>query len=372
MNSRLAFLFTSLLFIFISCNSSEIKSELEEENETSENENTSTENSFFYNAVDFSYYPSIKKKGLTFYNRNSSARNALQILKENGVNTVRLRLWHTPKTEHASFNEVKEFSKELKRLKFKVWLTVHYSDSWADPGKQVPPKAWENISFTILKDSVYNYTSKIMTQIEPDIIQIGNEIDPGILLPFGDISKNRNQFLDILKQGITAVRNHNKETKIMIHKAESKNANWFFDIVKPLDYDLIGVSYYPKWHGKSLTDLKKQLQNLENSYNKEIILAETSYPFTLDWYDNTNNVIGDNSQIIYPDFPATLEGQKAYLQEIKSIVKSLKNSVGFGYWGAEWVAFEGKNAPTTGSPWENQALFDFNLKATPALEVFKD
>ena len=125
-------------------------------------------------------------------------------------------MWHTPKDTHASFKEIATFSEQLKKLDFKVWLTVHYSDYWADPGKQVTPKAWENISFTTLKDSVFNYTSKIMNKIQPDIIQIGNEIDPGILLPVGDINTNRNQFLEILEQGIAAVRNHNNDTKIMI------------------------------------------------------------------------------------------------------------------------------------------------------------
>lgn len=325
----------------------------------------------FYNAVDISYYPTIQKKGLIFYNRNGTQRNFLQILKENGVNTIRLRLWHSPKDEHASFKEAETLSKELKKLDFKIWLTVHYSDTWADPGNQTIPNAWKNASFTVLKDSVYKYTSKIMTNIKPDIIQIGNEIDPGILLPIGDISKNKTQFLALLEKGISAVRNHNSETKIMIHKADSKNASWFFDLVKPLDYDLIGVSYYPKWHGKDLNIFKNQLQILDNKYTQNIVLAETSYPFTLDWNDHTNNVIGDNSQIIYPQFPATLEGQKNYLLEIKTIIKSLKKGVGFGYWGAEWIAFNGKTA-TNGSSWENQALFDFDLKATPALEVFKD
>ena len=325
----------------------------------------------FYKTVDISYYPTIQKKGLSFYNRNGAKKDFLQILKENGVNTIRLRLWHSPKNEHASFSEVTKFSKELKKIGFKVWLTVHYSDTWADPANQKIPKAWQNASFSVLKDSVYNYTSKIIAKINPDIIQIGNEIDAGILLPIGNINTNKDWFLSLLNQGITAVRNNNLETKIMIHKAASKNANWFFDLVKPLDYDLIGVSYYPKWHGKDLPAFKNQLEILDNSYTQSIVLAETSYPFTLDWNDHTNNVIGENSQIIYPEFPATLDGQKAYLQEIKTIVKSLKKGVGFGYWGAEWIAFDGPNS-TNGSSWENQALFDFNLKATPALEVFKD
>lgn len=326
----------------------------------------------FYKAVDISYYPSIEKKGLTFLDRKGNPKAFLQILKENQINTIRLRLWHTPKDSHASFKEVESFSKQLKNIGFKVCLTVHYSDYWADPGKQVIPEAWKNLSFAILKDSMYNYTSKIMDKIRPDIIQIGNEIDPGFLLPIGDINTQKNQFLELLRQGISAVRNHNKNTKIMIHKAVPENASWFFDIVKPLDYDLIGVSFYPQWHGKNLSFLKTQLENLTNKYPQKLVLAETSYPFTLSWNDKKNNVVGDNSQIIFPKFPATLEGQKAYFVEIKKVISSVDKAVGFAYWGAEWVAFNGANATTTGSTWENQALFDFNLKATPALEVFKD
>ena len=356
---------------FFSCGNSETTF-IEDNDIVVPDDNSPTDTPFFYKGADISYYPRIKTKSLTFYNRNGAIRNFLQILKENGVNTIRLRLWHNPVDEHASFAEVAHFSKELKRLDFKVWLTVHYSDSWADPGKQKIPEAWENLPFSVMKDSLYNYTSKIMAKIEPDIIQIGNEIDPGMLLPVGNIQTNRQQFLGFLKEGIAAVRNHNSETKIMIHKADARNASWFFDIVKLLDYDLIGVSYYPQWHGKSLSDLKSQLQTLDRRYAQDIVLAETSYPFTLNCNDNTNNVLGDNSQIIYPQFPATLEGQKAYLTEIRNIVASLNKGVGFGYWGAEWVAFEGPIANVNGSVWENQALFDFNLKATPALEVFKD
>lgn len=369
MKSTIKYLLLLLITLFYSCKSNTeiITDEIDEEEEI-----TKPISDTFYNAVDISYYPTIQKKGLTFFNRNGAKRNFLQILKENNVNTVRLRLWHSPKNEHASFNEVETFSKELKRLNFKVWLTVHYSDSWADPGKQVTPKAWEKASYSVLKDSVYNYTSKIMEKINPDIIQIGNEIDPGFLLPIGDINNNKTKFLGLLEEGILAVRNHNSETKIMIHKADSKNASWFFDLVKPLDYDLIGVSYYPKWHGKSLIDLKNQLSYLEKKYVQKVVLAETSYPFTLDWNDKNTNVIGSNSEIIYPEFPATLKGQKDYFTEVKKIVKSLNKGVGIGYWGAEWVAFEGQNATNLGSPYENQALFDFNLKATPALEVFKD
>lgn len=365
------FLSIFILLLFACQNSSPDVVNEEEEDEVV-NEDPAEPTSFFYAGADISYYPRIAQKNLSFKNRAGVPSDFLQILKENGINTIRLRLWHTPTDDHASFDEVRSFSAQLKSLGFKVWITVHYSDSWADPSKQFTPNAWQNASFSVMKDSVYNYTTRIMSQINPDIIQVGNEIDNGFLWPIGNMDTNQHQFLDLLREGIRAVRDHNTETKIMIHKADPNDAVSFFNIVKILDFDLIGISYYPQWHGKDLVVLRNQLHQLNNSFLQDLVIAETAYPFTHGWNDQNNNIIGSNDQIIFPQYPATLDGQKNFLSEIKSIVKSLNKGVGFGYWGAEWVAFEGPSATAEGSPWENQALFDFDLKATPAIEVFKD
>lgn len=361
---RKYYLLSFLLFLLFDCQNS---------SHSPMNEEDITEPvPFFYAGTDISYYPKIAQNNLIFKNRAGVASDFLQILKENGVNTIRLRLWHTPTDEHASFEEVASFSDQLKTLGFKIWLTVHFSDTWADPNDQHIPNAWKNASYSILKDSIYDYTFKIMDRMIPDIIQIGNEIDSGFLFPMGNIETNQQQFLDLLRKGIQAVRDHNSESKIMIHKADPNTALWFFNVVEVLDFDLIGVSYYPQWHGNDLNEFRNQLQQLDNTFPHDIVVAETAYPFTHDWSDMTNNIIGSNDQIIYPQFPASLEGQKGFLYEIKSIVQSLNKGAGFAYWGAEWVAFEGFNAVIEGSPWENQALFDFNFKATPALEVFKN
>ena len=363
-------LFVSLFFLSACQSSSPTEEQVIDDEEVIDTPQEPT--AFFYSGADISYYPIISQRNLTFRNRANVPRDFLQILLENDINTTRLRLWHTPATDHASFEEVETFAAQLKSLGFKVWLTVHYSDTWADPGNQQIPAAWQNASFEVLKDSVYNYTAKIMDRINPDLIQIGNEIDPGILLPFGDFFNNQQQFLGLLESGITAVRDHNSETKIMIHKANpNDNAVGFFNTVRVLDYDIIGVSYYPQWHGRDLNVLRNNLSQLSANFPQDIIIAETAYPFTLEWNDFTNNILGSNDQIIFPQYPATLEGQKAYLTEIKSIIQSVGKGIGLGYWGAEWVAFDGTTS-TNGSTWENQALFDFNLQATPAIEVFKE
>ncbi|WP_366837396.1 glycosyl hydrolase 53 family protein [Lutibacter sp.] len=214
------------------------------------------------------------------------------MLKENGVNTIRLKLWVNPSNVHSGFAEVKEFSETLKSKGFKIWLTLHYSDTWADPAHQKIPKIWQEISFTQLKDSVFNYTEKVVNEIQPNYIQIGNEINSGLLHPYGNILNNFQNFIELMKMGISAVRTSSNNTKIILHFAGIEGSDWFFNQVNTLDYDIIGLSYYPRWHGKSLNNLKTKMQDLSKIHHREIVIAETAYPFTLDWNDWTNNIVG--------------------------------------------------------------------------------
>ena len=149
---------------------------------------------------------------------------------------------------------------------------------------------------------------------------------------------------------------------------KSLNSDWFFNKVANVDYDYIGLSYYPIWHGKSLSDLQNTMNTLGQLYNKKVVIAETSYPFTFGYNDFTNNIIGLQNQII-DAYPATNDGQKQFLSAIKSTVKQSTNGIGFCYWGAEWVAFRGPTS-TNGSSWENQSLWDFNNNSLPVMDVF--
>lgn len=331
---------------------------------------TEEENLAFISAVDISKYPEISNTNSIFYDLDENQKDFLTILKEKGINTIRLRLWVNPVNEHSGFNEVKQFSQSLKTHGFKTWLTLHYSDSWADPGQQNPPTQWQGISFSALKDSVYNYTKKVMQEMQPDYIQIGNEINTGILHPYGDLATNHQNFIELVQQGSLAVRERSMDCKIILHYAGIEHADWFFTQVNQIDYDIIGLSYYPIWHGKSLTALKTRMQELSNIHNKKILIAETAYPFTLEWNDWTNNIVGLDEQLILPEYPATPEGQRNFIRQIKTLTKELENGIGFCYWGAELIAWKG-NQSTDASPWENQALFDFNNKALSVLNEFE-
>jgi len=327
------------------------------------------EEPFFFNSVDLSLVPKLRKAQTVFFDQNKKPKDLLDLLTNAGVNTVRLRIWVSPATEDSSFEEVKNFSKELREKGMKLWLTVHYSDTWADPGSQQLPNDWNGGTYQDILDNVFVYTKRIMEEIAPDIIQIGNEVNHGFLFPYGDIYKNQNQFLELLSVGIQAVRAVSDTCKIMIHVAGTSQADWFFGRLVGLDFDMIGISYYPKWHGKNLEEFELEFKNLSQKYDKEILIAETSYPFTLDWNDWTHNVMGDNEALILPNYPATEQGQLKFLQKIKEIALTTEKGIGFCYWGAASVAFDG-NESTKGSSWENQAIFDFNNNVLPVINVF--
>ena len=321
----------------------------------------------FIRAADMSYLPLIESEG-TVYKNNNVSENALTTLKNAGCNTIRVRLWKNPINAHSGFNEVKTFAQRVKQAGMKVWLTVHYSDTWADPAHQEKPAEWQNFSFTDLKTAVTNYTNQIMTEINPDIIQIGNETNDGMLWPEGKITTNESQFLQLVSAASSAIRSKSSSTKIMLHYAGTSGSDWFFNKVANVDYDYIGLSYYPIWHGKDLNVVKNTINSLSATHNKKVIIAETAYPFTLDWNDWTNNIMGLESQLI-TTYPATPAGQKSYLLAIKNLVRETTNGIGFCYWGSEWVAFRGTES-TNGSSWENQALWDFNFNALPVMEAF--
>ncbi len=349
-------IFVFFALLLFACNNSK----------TAEDPGTSND---FIKAADISFLPEIEAYGTYYLDASGTEKDLPDMLKENGCNTIRIRLWHTPATIHSSLQEVTTLATRIKSKGFKLWLDIHYSDTWADPSAQTKPAAWNTLSFSLLQDSVYNYTRNVVALLHPDIVQAGNEINGGLLWPDGSSSNTAN-FTALLKKASAAIRSVDPGIKIMIHYAGLDGSGAFFDMLKSnaVDYNIIGLSYYPLWHGKNLGVVQSQVASLAKQYKKEVMLAETAYPFTLSYNDYTNNVCGLPSQLI-TDYPATPTGQHDYLAAIKQMMKTSGN--GFCYWAPEWTAFKGATS-TTGSSWENMALFDFTNKALPALAVFKE
>jgi len=335
-----------------------------------------TTGSEFVRGVDISFTPQIEDLGGK-YNVNGVAKDALDIFKENGVNYIRLRIWHTPANGYCGLKETLDYAKRIKEKGFKFLLDFHYSDSWADPGKQPKPAAWANLTFDVLKDSVYTYTKNVITALKnqnslPDMVQVGNEITGGMLWPdgklynAGDQNEQLVKFAELVKAGINGVKDaaDTAQVKIMIHidrGGDNSGSVYFYNrlISQNVEFDVIGLSYYPWWHG-TLSKLTANMNDLATRYGKEIIIAETAYPWTLQYKDGTNNIVGTSSQL-HSGYPATEEGQKNFLTQIKNIVRQATNNKGLGffYWEPGYIAVSG-----LGSTWENCALFDFSNEAT--------
>ena len=197
-----------------------------------------------------------------------------------------------------------------------------------------------------------------------------NEINSGLLWPQGHLINQEAQCIALLNTASATIRSKAPKTKIMIHYAgvKASDTDWFFGKVKAVDYDYIGLSYYPVWHGKDLTVVKSTIDALGIKFSKKVLIAETAYPFTLLHNDQTNNIVGTSDQLV-PGYPATPAGQRTFVMDIKNIVKASQFGQGFAYWGGEWVAFKGQQS-TSGSTFENQALYSFDNNALSVMQAF--
>jgi arabinogalactan endo-1,4-beta-galactosidase len=308
--------------------------------------------------------------------------DALQILKDHGLNYARLRVWVDPADGYHDKAEILEMALRFKSLDIKLLVDFHYSDNWADPGKQIKPAAWQDYDFEQLKQAVYDHTYDVCSALvaqgtPPDMIQVGNEINSGMLWPDGDYNHFDN-LADLLKEGQRAVKDCSPSTLVMLHIAEGGDndlARWWFDNItrREVPFDVIGISYYPFWHG-SLAELQSNLNDISARYDRDVILVETAYAFTDQDKDNYPNIV--DKSLAVAGYPLTPEGQRAFMRDVMAIVRAVPNGRGLGifYWDATWTAVPGNGWDSTnpefGNAWENQALFDYDERALPALEEF--
>jgi arabinogalactan endo-1,4-beta-galactosidase len=311
--------------------------------------------------------------------------DALQILKDNGLNYARLRVWVDPADGYHDKAEILEMAVRLKKLGIKLLVDFHYSDNWADPGKQIKPSAWNGYDFEQLKKALYDHTFDVCNSLvaqgtPPDMIQVGNEINAGMLWPDGHTydPPNWDNLAQLLIAGYDAVKACSPETQVMLHIAEGGDnelARWWFDSITHRDvpFDVIGISYYAYWHG-SLGELQYNLNDISARYDKDVIVVETAYAFTGQDNDDYPNIV--DQTLAVPHYLLTPEGQRDMLRDVISIVRAVPDGRGLGvfYWDATWTAVEGNGwdntDPTTGNAWENQALFDFAGNMLPALAEY--
>jgi arabinogalactan endo-1,4-beta-galactosidase len=318
--------------------------------------------------------------------RHAGIASTLKILKEHGLEYIRLRVWVDPADGYHDKREVLKMARYASAAGIKLLVDLHYSDTWADPDHQAKPAAWASYTVDQLRQAVYDHAYDVCASLKaqgtpPDIVQIGNELNSGMLFPDGSNWNPPNwpNLAAFLSAGHDAVKACSPRTKVMLHLANGGDNGlytWWFDNVTSLGvpFDIIGASYYGYWHG-SLGDLQYNLNAVAARYGKPILVAETAYPFTLADADGFPNLIGLPEQLV-AGYPATPEGQTANFRDVLSIVRAVPNGLGLGamYWDATWTPVVGNGwdptDPSSGNNWENQALFDFTGKPLPAMSAF--
>lgn len=368
----------------------------------------------FIVGADVSTLAEVERRGGHFSHADGTPGDPLHILQDAGVNWIRLRLWHTP----ANAADVVEsgrlvsrkgdpvgggnnglettitLARRAKAQGLKVLLDIHYSDFWADPSTQTKPAAWTDLHGVALQRAVHDYTANALNALAaagamPDMVQIGNETNSGMLWPDGQTwSADKDAkiggdaaFVALLRAGITAVREHDVRTgrrlTVMLHLAGGTDpvlCHHMFDLftAEHLDFDVIGLSFYAYFHGH-VAELKSNLDELALRYRKPLIVVETSYAYTLANGDTTPDVF-NAERAAKGGYPATLDGQAHAIRDVVDAVSSVPNGLGRGffYWEPAWIPVAGAGWRTgEGDNWENQALFDFTGRALPSMQALR-
>lgn len=348
-----------------------------------------------YVGGDISCLPKYETAGahyLTSDGQNISA--PLTFFKDEGMNAMRVRLFVNPqnrvddKTDNNVCQDlewVKALGQRIKAEGYKFLLDIHYSDSWADPAKQWTPQAWKSLTEEQLKQKVYDYTKDVLTQLkaagaEPDMIQTGNEISYGMLWGTSSASAsslkkcytssnaNWDYFTSLLKKAGSACREVCPKAKIVLHTervAQPSVLTAFYDKMASydVDYDIIGLSYYPYHHG-SLTVLETALSQLEQKFaGKQIMIVETGYPYA--W------AVPGGSKDFSSTWAYSWDGQKKFTTDLLATLAKHETVTGLFWWFMEFNPYW--TGSTFNGQWYNAPLFDGrNGKATYALSVMKD
>ena len=315
--------------------------------------------------ADVSFLAQCERDGLVF-KEDGRPKDVLAILHDHHYNWIRLRLFHDPSAAADrlpnDLNYTLALAARAKKMGFHLLLDLHYSDSWADPGKQPTPEAWSHLSHSQLAHQVYLYSRSVLTAfrragVQPDMVQVGNEITYGMLWPDGKLPANWDNFADLVTAGIRGVRagsGRGPKPRIMIHidrSGDYATAVSFFDelIARHLPFDVIGLSYYPMWHG-TISTLRVNLSNLALRYRRPIIVVEAAFNWT------PGEMAGKNA-----DFSESPQGQRDFLAAVDAAVRAVPDGLGQGvFW---WE-------PAAAGDLRKRSFFDKEGNVLPVISVF--
>ncbi len=361
--------------------------------------------------IDVSTYLEELSHGAKYY-RDNKQIDPLDAFIDNGVDHMRIRVWNDPKSSdgepylagNCDMDNYVRLAKLAKEKGFKLLMDLHYSDFWADPGKQFIPKAWADYGLDEMVNAVYLFTKECLEiaareGVAPELIQVGNEITNGILWPIGKLEidgkrGNYKSFCRLVDAGCRACREVIPEAKIILHLERSNDAavyqEFFGEMASfGIDYDIIGASYYPYWHGTP-DELMKNLSACKH-FGKQIMIVELGYGFTNRGYSldgKEMRLVVDEERANIPGvsdkYPLTPEGQAAYIKYIVELVRE-GGIEGLFYWEPLWLPGEGicwaseagqsyihEEGKSTANEWANQCLFDYEGHILPAFDEFKN
>lgn len=332
--------------------------------------------------VDISSLPKNEDHGAVYRMADGRREDPIRILAASGVTHARLKVWVNPADGYNNKAHVLPLARRLKRAGIGIWVDFHYSDTWADPAHQTKPAAWADLDVAGLTRAVYDHTADVLGALKrqgtpADLVQIGNELNGGMLWPDGNW-EHWDNLAAFLKAGLSAARDTTPRIRTILHLANGGDNGlyrWWFDnaVALGVDFDIIGLSYYPFWHG-SVEAAAANMADITARYGKPCVIAETAYPFTLESEDDINDIMNDPSQLT-DGYPATPAGQAAWLRAVADLAAAVPGGQGLGYcyWEGVWTyrAGSGWNPedPASGNAWENLALFDFDDKALPGLKT---
>ena len=336
--------------------------------------------------ADVSHLPQLEAAGAHFYD-GARPEDLLVILKRHGINAIRIKVWNEP-GEHDRFpadqsgiegynnpDHVIALARRAHRMGFRIMLDFHYSDWWADPGKQHMPVAWRDKSVAVVSERLYQFTHQLMSRLQregitPAWVQVGNEISNGMMWPLGRLPHWDNLAL-FLTAGARAVKAVSPSSQVILHlDAGGDNArcrHWFEEIlVRKVPFDVMGLSYYPVWHG-AMRDLARNMVDLSSRFSRPVIVVETAYPWTQGNGDQQQNIYTHTGPETYPMTPVE---QRDFLWQLLREIHGVPQGrgLGFFYWEPEFIAVAGAGWKRgAGNEWDNVTLFDADGRALPAL-----
>ena len=365
----------------------------------------------FMLGMDVSSVLAEEKSGVKYYDFDGRETDLFKVLAKAGVNTIRVRVWNDPYDENGNgfgggncdIDAAVEIGKRAAAVGMGLLVDFHLSDFWADPGKQMVPRAWKDMSIEEKTEAVYEYVKDCLEKLNAakanvTMVQIGNETNGALC---GEKQWFRIQ--DIMKAGSRAVREVCPKALVALHFANPEKAGSYANYASKLayydvDYDVFASSYYPYWHG-SLENLCEVLNGITAEYGKKVMVMETSYAYTAEDTDFNGNTIGEGGGVVKP-YPYTVQGQANHVRNvIDAVVNGMTNGIGVIYWEGAWITV-GQNSweenhekwETYGSGWassyasvydpadagryyggsavDNQAMFGPDGKPLESLRVF--